>query len=315
MWANADDHTKKVFCDLADLGRVTYRVRLQTWKEREDLITANGGNRSGQDDQEKGKKASSSKKKGSTKRQSQDSQAYCAATTAAAAASSTEVTPQVAPKPFLQFPFAASTPLLHKPSIPSSFVGQHSITPNFNANDAERAYFAQAAMEAAALASTTSSFEPFSIPTVATKKARTHEYERRVSVDTNTVISNEMEQLYLRSNMGQMIPPPPLFLQDRSPPHRLVSSNSFSSDQEVTPSSSIEREDEEGAPQDLDVSAQDFMDLIAHLESSTESNPEVKKISSQVFGKPMFDVETMSPNIGPLLPSREEEEVVTARTA
>ena len=109
------------------------------------------------------------------------------------------------------------------------------------------------------------------------------------------------------------MPPPPLFLQDRSPPHRLVSSNSFSSDQEVTPSSSIERDDE--TPQDLDVSAQDFMDLIAHLESSTESNPEVKKKSSQVFGKPMFDVETMSPNIGPLLPSREEEEVVTARTA
>ena len=314
MWANADDHTKKVFCDLADLGRVTYRVRLQTWKEREDLITANGGNRGGQDDQqEKRKKTSSSKKKGSTKRQSQNSQDY-RATTTAAAASSTEVTPQVAPKPFLQFPFAASTPLLHKPSIPSSFIGQHSITPSFNANDAERAYFAQAAMEAAALASATSSFEPHSIPTVTTKKARTHEYERRVSVDTNTVISNEMEQLYLRSNTGQMIPPPPLFLQDRSPPHRLVSSNSFSSDQEVTPSSSIEREDEEGAPQDSDVSAQDFMDLIAHLESSTES-PEVKKKSSQVFGKPMFDVETMSPNIGPLLPSREEEEVVTARMA
>ena len=128
-----------------------------------------------------------------------------------------------------------------------------------------------------------------------------------------------MEQLYLRSNMGQMIPPPPLFVQERSPPHHLVSSNSFSSssdqdvtpssnDQEViTPSSSIEGED--------DVSAQDFMDLIAHLESSTESNPEVKKNSSQVFGKPMFDVETMSPNISPLLPSREEEEVVTARMA
>jgi len=308
MWANADDHTKKVFCDLADLGRVTYRIRLAEWKEREDLITANGGNRSGQDDQEKGKKTSSSKKKGSTKRQSRDSQAYCASTTAA----SSDVTPQVAPKPFLQFPFAASTPLLHKPSIPSSFVGQHSITPSFNANDAERAYFAQAAMEAA-MASAAYSFEPLSVPTVTTKKVRTHEYERRVSVDTNTVISNEMEQLYLRSNMGQMIPPPPLFVQESSPPHRLVSSNSFSSDQEVTPSSSIEREDE--MPQDLDVSAQDFMDLIAHLESSTESNPEVKKESSQVFGKPMFDVETMSPNIGPLLPSREEEEVVTARTA
>ena len=312
MWANADDHTKKVFCDLADLGRVKYRVRLAEWKEREDLITANGGNRGGQEDQGKGKKKTSSKK-GPTKRQSQDSQAYHAATTAAAAASSTEVTPQVAAKPFLPFPFAVSTPLLHKQSIPSTFVGQHSITPSFNANYAERAYFAQAAMEAAVLASaTSSSYEPLSIPTETTKKARTHDYERRVSVDANTVISNEME-LYLRSNTGQMIPPPPLFLQERSPPHRLVSSNSFSSDQEVTPSSSIEREDED-MPQDLDVSAQDFMDLIAHLDSSTESNPEVKK-SSQVFGKPMFDVETMSPNIGSLLPSREEEEVVTARMA
>jgi len=311
---------------------------LQTWKEREDLITANGGNRGGQDDQQekRKKKTSSSKKKGAIKRQSsQDSQVYHAATTTAAASSS-EVTPQVAPKPFLQFPFASQTPLLHKPSIPSSFVGQHSITPSSYANDAERAYFAQAAMEAA-MASATSSFEPLSIPTVTTKKART-EYERRVSVDTNTVISNEMEQLYLRSNMGQMIPPPPLFVQERSPPHHLVSSNSFSSssdqdvtpssnDQEVTPSSSIEREDDETpqdfdvsdqdfdvSDQDFDVSAQDFMDLIAHLESSTES-PEEKKKSSQVFGKPMFDVETMSPNIGSLLPSREEEEVVTARMA
>ena len=318
MWANVDDYTKRVFNELADVGRVRYRKLLSAYKAEEELMNNALRMRDERERKNNGNDYNQEKEEGSPSPKKKKKVTVTAAAIKTISprrmSSLQDYDPQVTPHPAVK-PNNVLAPFV-TPVVGGGYA-KAAVKPKINADNSldlssakldDRGPLTKGSLSSTWHGGAPSSPSSFRHPSLSINdKNAPYGIERRVSVDIasssldgtsypssmygrslSTGLPSSLH--YTQSSSSGMhyrslpMPPPPLYYGDAS--HVSPSSSNSHEEEHTTTNTSATTTTSSSKKRTLQsdptVSAQDFLQLIDVLQE--ESEKEV------IFGLPIFDV-------------------------